>query len=422
MATAPSLFGATPESIQQQQAAALDAQAMQYAQMSPFQRATYGIYKGANQLGGVVGGMLGGQDPQMAKASQMQQIASQYDASTPDGLQQLARAFAGAGFNQEALQASQAAQAQQLQAAQLGKTNAEQAVITTKAARDAQFTAGMAALPEDATDKDRLALAMATGSQADVIKAIEMSNNKKIASDNALAMFKERQDNEDRRLRERGEQRVGEQQRLFQQQQFMAQLTASLKGPNISELKRQDAVEKAAEGKDALAGTLSSAQALITRLGASGGMSSVGNSGLSNLLTKGQTSIAGQWLGGAFGTTNQADRDVLSSLRLQLLNDVKASEKMGSGQLNSNVELKTWLDSLGSPGSTMEANQAILNTISNRYLKNTNQPAGGLPGIGPKTPSSTSPQQAQAPQYASNPSTGQRIVSTDGGVTWQPRR
>jgi len=31
-------------------------------------------------------------------------------------------------------------------------------------------------------------------------------------------------------------------------------------------------------------------------------------------------------------------------------------------------------------------------------------------------------QQAQAPQYASNPATGQKIMSLDGGLTWQPRR
>ena len=74
MATAPSLFGANPEDIQQQRAAALNAEALQYAKLDPFQRATMGIYKGANQLGGAIGGMLGGQDPQMQRMQQRKQI------------------------------------------------------------------------------------------------------------------------------------------------------------------------------------------------------------------------------------------------------------------------------------------------------------------------------------------------------------
>ena len=44
---------------------------------------------------------------------------------------------------------------------------------------------------------------------------------------------------------------------------------------------------------------------------------------------------------------------------------------MGSGQLNSNVELMTWLKSLGSEGMSAEANAAILQNISDKYLKGT---------------------------------------------------
>ena len=132
MATEQSLFGATPEAIQQAREAALNTQAAQYAQMDPFQQASFGIYKGANQLGGAVGGMLGGQDPQLAKASAMKQLASQYDTTTPEGLQQYARALAGAGFNQEALQAAQASQASLQKTATLEKTYAD----TEKARRE----------------------------------------------------------------------------------------------------------------------------------------------------------------------------------------------------------------------------------------------------------------------------------------------
>ena len=88
MATAPSLFGANPEDIQQQRAAALNAEALQYAQLDPFQRATMGIYKGASQLGGAIGGMLGGQDPQMQRASQRQQLLQGLNPNDPASLKQ----------------------------------------------------------------------------------------------------------------------------------------------------------------------------------------------------------------------------------------------------------------------------------------------------------------------------------------------
>ena len=124
MATAPSLFGA-PEDIQQQRNAALNAEAAQYAQMDPFQQATFGIYKGANQLGGAIGGMLGGQDPQLQKATALKQLASQFDTTTPQGMGEYARALNQAGFNQEAMQASQVAQEGLQRTALLSKTNAE---------------------------------------------------------------------------------------------------------------------------------------------------------------------------------------------------------------------------------------------------------------------------------------------------------
>jgi hypothetical protein len=74
MATAPSLFGATPESIQQARDDALNKEANAYAQLDPFQRATAGIYRGANQLAGGVGRMLGGQDPEMLQMQKRQEL------------------------------------------------------------------------------------------------------------------------------------------------------------------------------------------------------------------------------------------------------------------------------------------------------------------------------------------------------------
>ena len=83
-----SLFGITPESLQAQRDAALQQQALQYAQLDPFQRATAAIYSGANRLGGAVGGMLGAQDPEMMRLQQRQNMLQELDLTNPESLKQ----------------------------------------------------------------------------------------------------------------------------------------------------------------------------------------------------------------------------------------------------------------------------------------------------------------------------------------------
>lgn len=83
-----SLFGITPESLQATRNAALEAQALRYAELDPFQRATMGIYKGANQLGGAIGGLLGAQDPEMMRIQQRQQLLQNLDLTSPESLKQ----------------------------------------------------------------------------------------------------------------------------------------------------------------------------------------------------------------------------------------------------------------------------------------------------------------------------------------------
>lgn len=83
-----SLFGITPESLMAERENALQAQAMQYAKMDPFQRATAGIYAGANRLGGAVGGLLGAQDPEMMRIQQRQGVLQNLDLTNPESLKQ----------------------------------------------------------------------------------------------------------------------------------------------------------------------------------------------------------------------------------------------------------------------------------------------------------------------------------------------
>lgn len=101
------LFGVTPESLMAQREAALAQQAQNFAQLSPMQAAQAGFYTAGNRLAGAAGGLLGAQDPEMAKAAALQGILKQADTTTPEGWNTLARTLAQQGFSREAAQASQ---------------------------------------------------------------------------------------------------------------------------------------------------------------------------------------------------------------------------------------------------------------------------------------------------------------------------
>lgn len=118
-----SLFGITPESLQAQRDQALQQEAMQYAKMDPFQRATAGIYAGANRLGGAIGGMLGAQDPAMAQAAQRQSLLQQARPQDAAGWKTLAQQLWQSKDVQGAQEAL--AKAQAFEAADLEKRKTE---------------------------------------------------------------------------------------------------------------------------------------------------------------------------------------------------------------------------------------------------------------------------------------------------------
>jgi len=89
-----SLFGITPEMYQQSQQARADQQAMQYAQLTPFQQANFAIGRGATMLGGAAGRALGGEDPELARISMRQQIARQINPNQPESIKQGIEALA----------------------------------------------------------------------------------------------------------------------------------------------------------------------------------------------------------------------------------------------------------------------------------------------------------------------------------------
>jgi len=113
----------TPEQYQQSQRQAQEAQAIQFANLSPRAKADYGFYSAGQQLAGAIGGALGGQDPQLQLIARRQQLLSQLDQSDPMSYRRVAKMASDAGDQQLALgiaEAGRKAETEINRAAQLG--------------------------------------------------------------------------------------------------------------------------------------------------------------------------------------------------------------------------------------------------------------------------------------------------------------
>lgn len=98
-----------------------------------------------------------------------------------------------------------------------------------------------------------------------------------------------------------------------------------------------------------------------------GGVSSINDSGLSNFITGMQTSTVGQGTGSLLGTKNQSARNEIAANIPLLTNAVKEATGMSAQQMNSNVELQTFLKALGNTKNDYESNMNILANLSRRF-------------------------------------------------------
>ena len=175
------LFGVSPESLNAQRAATLDAQALKYASLDPFEQANYGIYKGASQLGTGVAGLMGSQDPEMQKASFLQGLSKQFDPTTVEGLTGMVEGARKAGYGAEAMQAGQALQKLQQQQAELKKTTGEAGAIEYKATQEIKLRDALSALGTAPTPEEVTTTVMKFGSPDKVLAVIQGAADKEAA-------------------------------------------------------------------------------------------------------------------------------------------------------------------------------------------------------------------------------------------------
>lgn len=139
-----SLFGMSANDLQAQRQAAAQQQAMRYAQMSPAEHVNYAGYMAGNQVGNALMGMMGAKDPELEKAAKLQQLTSQFDLTSEEGLLNAARTLASNGFQPQAMAMAQKAQEVKLNNAKIAKEGALEkrysalAEVTPKGSADNQ--------------------------------------------------------------------------------------------------------------------------------------------------------------------------------------------------------------------------------------------------------------------------------------------
>lgn len=136
-----SLFGVTPELYQQAQAQRANEQALQYAQLSPFQQANYAIGRGAYQLAGA----LGAPDPQLQLISTRNSIARQINYNDPNSIMQGVQQLSQAGDTVGAMQLADVARKLESEMAQRFQRAAAGQASLSQAARDQAELADIAA-------------------------------------------------------------------------------------------------------------------------------------------------------------------------------------------------------------------------------------------------------------------------------------
>lgn len=390
-----SLFGITPESLMAQREAALAQQAQQYAQLSPMQAAQAGFYTAGNRLAGVAGGLMGAQDPEMAKAAALQGILKGADTTSPEGLATLAKTLSAQGFGAQAMQVMDQARQAQLQAAQTGKATAEQRKLENAAAQDEKVRAELAALGANATDKDIMNIVVKYGNPDKVLSVLQAAADKASSRDQK-AQLQQQHDQLMITLKQMG---MGNQADTRALQQDI--LRQRLEDMQAKADEKKLTAETATQGRVASFDTaLETLDTISTHPGKKDVVGTLSGSLVSKIPGTAAAGFASQ----------------LETFKAQTF--LPQVEKLkGMGAL-SDAEGKKLTAAVGALDINMKQSEfdAQVAKIKADLKAARERAASRTKGAVPTTPAS------QAPIYAVNPTTKERLMSTDGGNTWTQAR
>ena len=222
--------------------AAMQNEAMAFAQLTPMQQAQFGFYRGGQQLGDALGGALGGQDPQLQRISQRQQLISQLDQTNPESFMKVSTLALRSGDSEFAFDIADAGK--KLQEGLLGarKTKAEAEKAELSVSQEIKLRDKLSKLPPDATEAEILGVVIQFGNPDKVLAALQRSSDLRIQIETKKEIASEKiQAQKDRDLeraqtqkeRDEAQQKFDERMQELNRQskKELAQLVGSLKTP-----------------------------------------------------------------------------------------------------------------------------------------------------------------------------------------------
>lgn len=179
---------------------------------------------------------------------------------------------------------------------------------------------------------------------------------------------------------------------------------------SVADTKKQEGVQQL----DDIVASLNSQYDALER---GGGIVSTDKGTLSNLTASAEASGIGQYVGKMLGTQNQSARNQIGMTRPQLLMAIKNASGMTARQLDSNADLKLWLQAATDPQLDVQANRAALNNIV-KFIGQRNASPTAAASSTEKTAAPPANEVSEALKWAkANPSNedAKRIIREFGG-------
>jgi hypothetical protein len=235
------LFGMTPEALQAQQFQQQQDQALLMAKMSPFERANYGMSLAGSQLGSAIPKMFGYQDPQMAKASMRQQVATSipFDGSS-SYYEQVAKQLAANNDQEGAALAIAEAQKMKTSEANARLTSAKAAKEEMTLTQEQTLRDELAKLGPEATNEQVLSVVTKYGSPDKVLATLQASADRQAQRDMQVQQQRERLDQQLMLAREAGANRAMIAQMAQEGRNMIAQMQMNFKMQDREEKIRKE--------------------------------------------------------------------------------------------------------------------------------------------------------------------------------------
>ena len=184
-----SLFGITPDLYERQLRAQDEDRAIRMANLAPGARGAAMIQSGAATLGRGIGGLLGGEDPQLKLITARQQIMSQTDQSDPQSLANAAKQLNAMGDTQGAMALMDFARKAQSEMALVGQRRAAETASLAQAAKtnltirqEEELRAKLSQLGPNATEDQVIGVLTQYGPPEKVLAALTTAQSRKEAN------------------------------------------------------------------------------------------------------------------------------------------------------------------------------------------------------------------------------------------------